>query len=287
MRTAVYTGFALTAFAANSILCRLALEQPAIDAASFSTIRLVCGAMVLLLLSSAARANRTAEHRCNWTSAIMLFVYAAAFSFAYISLNAGTGALILFTSVQATMIIFAVWKGERLTLMGFLGLFVALAGLTYLVFPGMEAPSPWGAALMTAAGFAWGVYSLRGRGSKSPLTVTTDNFLRATPFVLCISLIFFQSMYITITGVLLACLSGALASAAGYIIWYAALKDLAATPAALVQLIVPVLTALGGVIFLSEPLTMRLLLSSAMIISGVTLAMTQRENSVREKSIGQ
>jgi drug/metabolite transporter (DMT)-like permease len=287
IRTAVYTGFALAAFAANSVLCRLALGSTVIDAASFSTIRLVSGAVVLLLLSSATRRNRTAGQRGNWTSAIMLFVYAAAFSFAYINLNAGTGALILFASVQATMIIYAMFKGERLHLLRCLGLFTALSGLIYLVFPGLQAPSPAGTALMTAAGVAWGVYSLRGRGSKSPVAVTADNFLRSTPFVLLISLIFFRDLHITISGAFLACLSGGLTSALGYVVWYAALKDLAATPAALVQLIVPVLAALGGVVFLSEPLTMRLLMSSAMIIGGVALALTQRENSAGSKSIGQ
>jgi drug/metabolite transporter (DMT)-like permease len=286
IRTAVYTGFALAAFAANSVLCRLALGEVLIDAASFSTIRLVSGALVLVLLSSAARRKSAPEHRGNWISAIMLFVYAAAFSFAYISLNAGTGALILFGSVQATMIIYAMFKGERLHLLRCLGLFVALSGLTYLVFPGLQAPSPSGAALMTAAGIAWGGYSLRGRGSKAPVAVTADNFLRSTPFVLFISLIFFQNLHITATGALLACLSGGLTSAVGYVIWYAALKDLAATPAALVQLLVPVLAAMGGVVFLSEQLTMRLVLSSAMIIGGVALALTQRENSLRAKSIG-
>jgi drug/metabolite transporter (DMT)-like permease len=286
IRTAVYTGFALAAFAANSVLCRLALGEVLIDAASFSTIRLVSGALVLVLLSSAARRKSAPEHRGNWTSAIMLFVYAAAFSFAYISLNAGTGALILFGSVQATMIIYAMFKGERLHLLRCLGLFVALSGLTYLVFPGLQAPSSSGAALMTAAGIAWGGYSLRGRGSKSPVAVTADNFLRSTPFVLFISLIFFQNLHITATGAFLACLSGGLTSAVGYVIWYAALKDLTATPAALVQLLVPVLAAMGGVVFLSEQLTMRLVLSSAMIIGGVALALTQRENSLRAKSIG-
>jgi drug/metabolite transporter (DMT)-like permease len=286
LRTAVYTAFALIAFAANSVLCRLALGGAALDAASFTTIRLVSGALVLLLLARAIRKTRTADQRGNWTSAFMLFLYAVTFSFAYISLNTGTGALILFASVQATMIIFAIWKGERLGLMGSLGLFAALAGLTYLVFPGLEAPSPSGAALMAVAGIGWGIYSLRGRGSVSPVAVTTDNFLRSTPFVLLISLIFFQNLHITFAGAFFAALSGGLTSAIGYVIWYAALRDHSATSAAIVQLIVPVLAALGGVVLLSEPLTVRLLLSSAMILGGVALALTQRENSVRAQTIG-
>jgi drug/metabolite transporter (DMT)-like permease len=285
-RTAVYTAFALIAFAANSVLCRLALGVAAIDAASFTTIRLVSGALVLLLLARAIRKTRTADHRGNWTSAFMMFLYAVTFSFAYISLNTGTGALILFGSVQATMIIFAVCKGERLRLLGWLGLFAGLAGLTYLVFPGLAAPSASGATLMAVAGIAWGIYSLRGRGSLSPVAVTTDNFLRSTPFVLLISLIFFQNLHITFAGAFFAALSGGLTSAIGYVIWYAALRDHSATSAAIVQLIVPVLAALGGVVLLSEQLTVRLLLSSAMILGGVALALTQRENSVRAETIG-
>ena len=283
LRITAYTAFALIAFAANSLLCRLALGKAAIDAASFTTIRLVTGALVLLLLVSVAGKNRVTD-RGNWASAFMLFLYAVAFSFAYISLNTGTGALILFASVQATMIIFAIWKGERLGYMGSLGLIVALAGLTYLVFPGLEAPSPSGAALMALAGVSWGIYSLRGRGTVSPTVVTADNFLRSTPFVILISLIFFQNLKITFAGALLAALSGGLTSAIGYVIWYAALRGHSAASAALVQLLVPALAALAGVAFLYEPLTMRLLLSSAMIIGGVALALAQRGNANPTKS---
>jgi drug/metabolite transporter (DMT)-like permease len=283
VRSAAYTTFALIAFAANSVLCRLALGKDAIDAASFTTIRLVCGALVLLIVNAAGKTGAAAD-RGNWTSALMLFLYAVTFSFAYIRLNTGTGALILFAAVQASMLIFAICKGERLGLTGSLGLFAALAGLTYLVFPGLTAPSPAGAVLMAVAGVSWGIYSLRGRGSLSPVAVTTDNFLRSTPFVLLISLIFFQNLHVTFAGAFLAALSGGLTSAIGYVIWYAALRDHSATSAALVQLLVPVLAALGGVVLLSEALTLRLLLSSAMIIGGVALALTQRKNSVRANS---
>jgi drug/metabolite transporter (DMT)-like permease len=270
VRSAAYTTFALIAFAANSVLCRLALGKDAIDAASFTTIRLVCGALVLLIVNAAGKTGAAAD-RGNWTSALMLFLYAVTFSFAYIRLNTGTGALILFAAVQASMLIFAICKGERLGLTGSLGLFAALAGLTYLVFPGLTAPSLAGAVLMAVAGVSWGIYSLRGRGSLSPVAVTTDNFLRSTPFVLLISLIFFQNLHVTFAGAFLAALSGGLTSAIGYVIWYAALRDHSATSAALVQLLVPVLAALG-------------LLSSAMIIGGVALALTQRKNSVRANS---
>ena len=285
LRTIGFTSFALIAFAANSVLCRLALGQGAIDAASFTTIRLVSGSLVLLLVDAAVNTG-TAAHSGNWTSSFMLFLYAVTFSFAYISLSTGTGALILFAAVQATMIFFAVCKGERLRLWGWLGLFIGLAGLTYLVIPGLTAPSPSGAALMAIAGVSWGIYSLRGRGSVLPVAVTTDNFLRSTPFVIVISLIFFQNLHMTFAGVFFATLSGGLTSAMGYVIWYAALRDHSATSAALVQLLVPVLAALGGVVLLSEVLTMRLLLSSAMIIGGVALALTQRQHSVVAKSEG-
>jgi drug/metabolite transporter (DMT)-like permease len=283
MRGAVYTALALVAFAANSVLCRLALGQGAIDAASFTTIRLVCGALVLLIVNRVGKSTGAAADRGNWTSAFMLFLYAVTFSFAYISLNTGTGALILFASVQATMIIFAICRGERLGLAGSLGLLTALGGLTYLVFPGLQAPSPAGAVLMAVAGISWGIYSLRGRGTGSPTAVTTDNFLRSTPFVLLVSLIFFTNLQLTFAGAFLAALSGGLTSAIGYVIWYAALRDHSATSAALVQLLVPVLAALGGVVFMSETLTIRLVLSSAMIIGGVALALTQRRNSVRTR----
>jgi drug/metabolite transporter (DMT)-like permease len=284
LRIAVYTGLALIAFAANSVLCRLALGEADIDAASFTTIRLFSGALVLSVLMTVRAKKTRADGRGNWTSAFMLFLYAVTFSFAYTSLNTGTGALILFGSVQATMIIFAVYRGERLRLWGWLGLFAGLAGLTYLVFPGLTAPSPSGAALMAVAGISWGIYSLRGRGSVSPVAVTTDNFLRSTPFVALISLVFFQDLLITFKGAFFAALSGGLTSAIGYVIWYAALRDHSASSAALVQLLVPVLAALGGVVFMSETLTTRLVLSSAMIIGGVALALTQRQNTVPAKS---
>lgn len=286
LRCAVLTAFALIAFAANSVFCRLALGEGAIDAAGFTAIRLVSGALVLLILVKTTRKTSDADHRGNWTSAFMLFLYAVTFSFAYISLNTGTGALILFASVQATMIIFAIWKGERLSLWGSLGLFLALGGLIYLVFPGLEAPSPSGAALMVVAGIAWGIYTLRGRGAGSPTVVTTDNFSRSIPFVVLISLIFFQNLHMTVRGTLYAVLSGGLTSAIGYVIWYAALGGHSATSAALVQLMVPVLAAMGGVAFLSEPVTARLLFASAMIIGGVALALTQRQESERARSPG-
>ena len=269
LRTTVCTAFALMAFAATSVICRLALGDAAIDAASFSTIRLTSGALVLMLIVSMGAARNGRKSRGSWISAAMLFLYAVTFSFAYISLTAGTGALILFGSVQATMILAGLRQGERFGWMEWSGLVTALAGLIYLVLPGWEAPSLLGAALMATAGIAWGVYSLRGRGAADPIRVTGDNFLRAVPMTLLISLAAVPHLHLSLKGASLAFLSGAVTSGLGYVVWYAALRDLTATRAASVQLLVPVIAALGGAIFLSEQLSLRLVVSSAMIIGGV------------------
>jgi drug/metabolite transporter (DMT)-like permease len=281
LRSLVYTSFAMVAFAANSILCRLALGEAAIDPAGFTALRLVSGALVLWLLTifgTIKRDTRTGSSG-SWVSAAMLFLYAVAFSFAYVRLQAGTGALILFGAVQATMIITAIFRGERPGLLEYLGLATALAGLAYLVLPGLQAPSLRGATLMAAAGMAWGVYTLRGRGSVSPAAVTADNFMRSVPFVLFVSLLFMKDVTISTQGALLAVISGGLTSALGYVVWYAALPTLSTTRAALVQLIVPVLAAGAGVMVLSEPLSLRLVLSAVMILGGIALAITGRQKT--------
>jgi drug/metabolite transporter (DMT)-like permease len=277
VKTLVCTIFALVAFAMNSVLCRLALGASAIDAASFSTVRLFSGAFVLLLTSAVFKKGRSASPRGSWTSAILLFLYAVAFSLAYLGLSAGTGALILFGSVQATMLIYALNSGERPHVLEWAGLFVALVGLVYLVFPGLTAPSPFSSALMAVAGISWGFYSLRGRGTRDPLADTTGNFVRALPFVVVVNLIMLRDGHISARGIVFAVLSGALASGVGYVVWYTALKGLTATRAATVQLIVPVLAALGGVILLSENISARLLLAAAMILGGVGLALAGRQ----------
>jgi len=269
LRTAVFTAFAVVAFAANSVICRLALREASIDAASFSTIRLASGALMLMLVTGIFNKNKDKKARGTWISAGMLFLYAVSFSFAYISLKAGTGALILFGSVQATMILGGLRQGERLGWLQWCGLTTALFGLTYLVLPGWEAPNLLGAALMATAGIAWGMYSLRGRGVANPMAVTADNFLRAVPMVLLISLIAMPYLNLSLQGAFLAFLSGAITSGLGYVIWYAALHSLTATHAATVQLLVPVLAALGGVVFLGELASLRLIVSSALIIGGV------------------
>jgi drug/metabolite transporter (DMT)-like permease len=282
MRTVLYTALALVAFAANSVLCRIALRHDTIDAATFSTVRLTAGAVTLLLLSGwtrqrAAPATSSRSTNSSWKSAGMLFLYAVPFSFAYTRLSTGTGALILFGCVQVTMMISALLSGERPHPLQWLGLTLALAGLVYLVLPGIEAPSFVGAALMALAGFSWGVYSLRGRSAVNPLQQTTDNFLRTVPLVLAVSLLARSQFHVQRAGILLAIASGALASALGYVVWYAALRGLTATRAAAVQLLVPILAALGGVVFLAEAISARLVLSAVMVLGGIALTLIGRE----------
>jgi drug/metabolite transporter (DMT)-like permease len=276
-RTTLLTATALLAFAANSLLCRLALGERAIDAASFTTLRLVAGAAALWLARLPARKPGAANSGGTWLSGLLLFLYAVAFSFAYLSLGVGTGALILFAAVQATMILAGLRAGERPHAREWTGLALALGGLVYLVSPGLTAPSPAGSALMAVAGVAWGAYSLHGRGSTNPVTVTGGNFLRAVPPALIVSLAFLPSRSLSVRGIALAVLSGAIASGLGYVVWYAALRGLTATRAAIVQLLVPVVAAGAGVVFLSESVTVRLALSAAVILTGVALAVAGRE----------
>lgn len=275
--TILLTTFALIAFAANSIICRMALGNDAIDPASFSTIRLVSGAVVLWVIVNATLRGKADKHPGSWWSAAMLFVYAAAFSFAYVSLNAGVGALILFGAVQATMITAGLVKGERPPMLAWCGLAIALAGLVYLVFPGLSAPSFSGAALMTIAGFAWGVYSLRGLGTINPVGATGGNFIRSVPMAAVLSLVLIPALRLSWEGVLLAVLSGGLTSGIGYVVWYAALRHLSATRAAMLQLLVPIIAAAGGVLLLSEQLTIRLIISSILIIGGVGLTLRAKQ----------
>ena len=277
MTTAVATLFALTAFAANSILCRLALDEASIDPVSFSTVRLLSGAFTLLGLAALSSPKGYLKTHRNWISACMLAAYAFTFALAYVSLSTGTGALILFGSVQMTMIVTALYSGERPSFVEWAGLLLALAGLVYLMFPGLEAPSPLGSVLMAISGISWGIYSLRGRNSAAPLPETSANFFLAVFLAMGISLIFLPTLYLSRTGLLLAALSGSIASGLGYVVWYMALRGLTATRAAIVQLSVPVLAAIGGVILLSEELSMRLLLAMVMILGGIGLATAARD----------
>ena len=276
LHTLLCTAFALVAFAANSILCRLALYGVSIDAASFSLVRLISGSATLLLIKVLVRKSRLTGFHWNWLSAIALFLYAVGFSFAYVNLSAGTGALILFGTVQATMILAGIHSGEQPRLLDWMGLSLALVGLIYLALPGLTAPSLTGCVLMAIAGVSWGFYSLRGRNAVDPLAETTSNFILTSPFALLVSLIALNDIHISAGGFLLASLSGSLASGVGYVAWYAALRGLTATRAATVQLSVPVLAAIGGAVFLSEQISLRLMLSSVMILGGIGLTLTGR-----------
>jgi len=271
----VLTSLAMIAFAGNSILCRLALKDTSIDAASFTTIRLLSGALVLWLVARLSRGTRTGKG--NWPSAAALFVYAVGFSFAYVSLPAATGALLLFAAVQATMIAFGIWAGERLRPLQIVELVLALAGLVVLLLPGLTAPPLYGSILMVGAGIAWGVYSLRGKGAGDPVRVTAGNFLRALPIAAVVSVVTYQGASLDRAGVLYAVASGALASGIGYAIWYTALPALKATNAATVQLSVPVIAALGGIVFLGETVTLRLVLASVAILGGIALVVLEKQ----------
>ncbi len=273
-RTIVLTSLAMTAFAGNSLFCRFALKQTSIDPASFTAIRLASGALMLWLLVRASRGGQSGDG--NWLSALALFAYAAGFSFAYVSLSAATGALLLFGAVQASMICYGIWKGERLQRLQLVGFVLALGGLVGLMLPGIAAPPLSGSLLMVGAGISWGVYSLRGKGAGDPTRVTAGNFLRAVPISAALSLLMIADVSIDAAGAGYAVLSGALASGIGYAIWYTALPVLKTTDAATVQLSVPVIAAVGGIVFLGEPISLRMVLASIAILGGIALVILEK-----------
>ena len=313
-RIFILTLLAMLAFASNSLLCRAALKQTGIDAATFTFIRIFSGALALWLLMNVRRRitidrtatplaagtktrvgfpspsssskrrgdpfspSETVRRRVlgwkivgNWISALALFTYAAAFSFAYVDLSAGTGALLLFGAVQATMIFWGLHKGERLDAIQIAGLVVAVTGLVILVFPGLSAPPLIGSILMLGSGVAWGVYSLRGKGVQNPASVTAGNFVRAVPFSVVVWIFFLPWAHVDPAGVGYAIISGAIASGLGYVIWYSALPGLKAASAATVQLSVPVLAATGGILLLGESITLRYVLASVAVLGGIAL----------------
>jgi drug/metabolite transporter (DMT)-like permease len=274
LRTLALTTAAMIAFAANSVLCRLALRDTAIDPASFTGLRLLSGALVLWLVVRRRKPGASATGG-SWRSGVALFAYAAGFSFAYVSLTAATGALLLFGAVQATMIVGGWHVGERVAFGQGCGLALAFAGLVFLVLPGVTAPPLFGALLMLGAGTAWGLYSLRGRGVDDPTAATAGNFLRTMPMTVALSLVFLTSARFDMRGAIYAVLSGALASGFGYAVWYTALRGLRATSAASVQLTVPVIAAMGGVVFLGEAISWRLLVAAVAILGGIALVLRQ------------
>jgi drug/metabolite transporter (DMT)-like permease len=277
LKIVLFTALALLAFAFNSILCRLALADGEADAASFTTVRLASGAAALAFLSAVSGKSKTSSKLGSWPSALLLFAYAFCFSLAYIGLTAATGALILFGSVQLTMIAASFAKGDRPSLLELSGLTVAAGGLVYLVLPGLESPPLVSSLLMAAAGAAWGGYTLRGKGEGDPLAATTGNFIRSLLFMIPVLPFFLGELHITAAGAFLAILSGALASGVGYAVWYTALKGLTSTRAAVLQLSVPVIAALLAVVMLNEILTMRLLIAGSTILGGIAITIAGRE----------
>ncbi len=265
----------MVAFAANSLLCRVALKEMKIDAASFTAVRIFSGAAMLWLVLQVRRGKGAG----NWTSAAALFLYAAAFSFAYISLPAGTGALLLFAAVQATMIGAGISKGERLHLWQWLGVLIAFGGLVLLLLPGIAAPPLAGSFLMLAAGVAWGVYSLRGQRVPDAVATTAGNFIRAALPAAIMVLAFSPRSRITPSGLTYALVSGAMTSGLGYVVWYTVLPSLHAASAATVQLGAPVIAALGGVLLLGESVTLRMIVASAAVLGGIALVLTPRQNA--------
>lgn len=293
--TPFFAVFALIAFASNSLLCRLALGGREVDPATFTSVRLISGALALSIIHRASRSDRAPKVRAtsvgkrsgagSWTSALWLFLYALPFSLAYVSLGVAAGALILFLSVQATMLLGAVRLGEKIRLLEACGIAVAFAGLAYLLSPGLSAPNPFGSALMIVAGVAWGLYSLRGRGSLDPIGDTAMNFVRAAPLTVLASLVTLSHAHLSVRGALLAAASGVIASGIGYAAWFAALRKLTAFRAAALQLTVPVIAAVGGILLLSERLTPRLLIASALILGGVGFALaTRRVDKPRDQA---
>lgn len=275
LRTVSLTSLAMIAFAGNSLLCRQALQHTAIDPSSFTAIRLISGALMLWFVVRAKHGAPAGGG--NWLSALALFAYAAGFSFAYVSLPAASGALLLFGAVQATMIGRGLWEGERFHGLQLAGLLVAFGGLVGLLLPGLSAPPLFGSLLMLGAGVAWGIYSLRARGTGDPTRVTAGNFLRTVPITLILSVLMFDFASVDTAGVIYAVASGALASGMGYAIWYAALPGLKNTSAATVQLSVPVIAAMGGIVFLGEPVSLRLVLASIAILGGIALVIVRKQ----------
>lgn len=278
-QTFILTAFAMIAFAGNSLLCRVALRDTGIDAASFTTVRLLSGATMLWLLIEMKRVRGSAGG--NWLSAFALFAYAAGFSFAYRELTAATGALLLFGAVQVTMMGHGIRIGERPGPLQLTGILCACGGLVGLLLPGLSAPPLHGSLLMLGAGVAWGIYSLRGRGAVDPVGETAGNFFRAMPFAVALNAGRLHSATLDHAGIWYAVASGAMASGLGYALWYRVLPALKATSAATVQLSVPVIAAAGGIVFLGEPLTLRLVLASVTVLGGIALVIFGKQHALR------
>ena len=282
-KTLALSAAALIAFAGNSVLCRLALSNGDIDPVSFTVIRLVSGAITLLVLlrltskASNEKASPAGFNLLSWAPSLMLFAYAALFSFAYISLDTGVGALILFGFVQVTMLLINLARGNRLSAFEFLGLIIACSGLVFLVYPELSKPSIVGFIMMSIAGIAWGIYTLLGQGSKNPLADTSSNFSRSLVFAALLLIPFISQLETTQTALVLAIASGAITSGIGYAIWYAVLPNLSTSQAGVMQLLVPIIAAIGGVVFAQEAFSMRLAIASALTLGGILLVLIAKQ----------
>lgn len=281
-KTILYTTLALIAFAANSVLCRKALGEDKIDAAGFTIIRLLSGSLMLFIILNLPRRKKIVKSNGNWFSSMMLFLYAVCFSYAYITLDTGTGALILFAAVQITIISQAIVSGNRLSFVELLGTTIAFAGFVYLVFPDLNTPTIKGFILMTFSGVGWGMYTIKGQGSHNPLNDTAFNFIRTTPLVLLLLIISVKYFKLSLEGVFLALISGAITSGLGYTIWYLALKGLSKIQSAVVQLLVPIIAAIGGVTFMNEVIGTRLTLSSALILGGIFVVLVGKNRMMNK-----
>ena len=273
---AIYTALAMTAFAANSILCRLALGEQQIDAGSFTVIRLLSGAATFLFLLMFTDKNKPILEHGSWPASLMLFAYAITFSFAYLMLDTATGALILFGVVQLTMITANLFAGMKMRLSEWLGVFLSLAGFVYLVLPQVSRPSILGTCLMALAGISWGMYTLFGKQSKDPLRDTASNFIRTLPLLVILAIASFSYIEMSALGATLAVVSGVFASALGYALWYKVLNHLTTIEASVVQLSVPVLAAIGGLAFLDEPISLRLMFASMLVLGGILLVVLNK-----------
>ena len=275
-RTASATALALLAFAGNALLCRMALGEGLIDAASFTTIRVISGAVMLLIIMLPRwRSQRRAP--TNWWTVTMLYTYMVFFSFGYVSLDAGTGAVIGFAAVQLTMFAAALRRGERFSLAAWCGLATAAAGVIYLLLPGISTPDPVGALWMTIAGIGWGVYSIIGSAGHDSGEATANNFIGAIPLAIAVQLFFLDNSNLTNAGVTLAIISGAITSGLGYILWYTAIRELRVSTAATVQLSVPIIIAAGGALLLDEAITLRLLIAAIVTLGGIAIVLRARK----------
>nr|WP_319554127.1 DMT family transporter [uncultured Vibrio sp.] len=287
IQTIGFTIAALIAFAANSVLCRIALKDNAIDASSFTTIRLLSGTLMFLILfsfKSRQFTNTTRKNTGNWKAVLMLFIYTLGFSYAYTLLDTGTGALVLFGAVQLTMIGASTFKGKRLNKFEWVGVLISFSGLAYLVYPTLTTPSFFGFVLMILSGVAWGIYTLIGYNSTNSIGDTAYNFKHTVPLVVVLVLVTLPTISISFYGITLAVISGAFASALGYTIWYFVLSNLSEIEAAVVQLSVPVIAAIGGVLFVSETINMRLVMACVLVLGGIFTVLSSRWNFTKKKT---